>query len=98
MCKYLLTADDLVVKTEIKDWRKLTVKSWSQKLGNIASFGLRVCQNHGNFFLFKFFLAFFLKSNTRPNTATFSTILDQISTVSLVQSFMFVKVSRDLDV
>ena len=100
MCKYLLTADDLVIKTEKKDWRKLTVKSWSQKLSNIASFGLRVCQNHGKlfFFCFCFFSYIFLRVIQGQIPTLFKTILDHISTVSLVQSFMFVKVSRVLDV
>ena len=96
--RYLRTADGLVVKTTMKDWRKLTVETWSQKLGRMAGLGLRIRQRMLTICCFWYFLAIFFQSNPMPNTATFWTIWDHISTVSFVQSFIFVKDSRLLDV
>ena len=71
-----------MVKTKMKDLRKLTVEMWSQKLGKIASLGFRGCERSWQIADFGTFKLYFLQSNLRPNTATFLTIRDHISKIS----------------
>ena len=38
--RYLQTPESLVIKKKLKEYIKLTVEMWSQKLDKMASFGL----------------------------------------------------------
>ena len=90
--RYLLTADSNVIKTTKKDWKELTVESWSQKFGSMAGLGTRICQRMLTYCCFwYFFFAIFFQSHQRPNTATFSTIWIHNKTVHLKKILNFCK-------
>ena len=57
--RYLWTADSPVVKTSKKDWKKLTIKTWSQNLGSMAGLGLKICRRMLTNCCFWYFLAIF---------------------------------------
>ena len=67
----LLTAEGLVVKTEMKDCRKLTTETWSQNLGRMTNLGLRSRQGMLTICCFSIFQIYFYQSNLKPNTANF---------------------------
>ena len=58
-------------QNNIESWKKLTVKTWSQKIGSLPGLGLRIRQKILTNCCFCYFLAKFFQSTLRPNTATF---------------------------
>ena len=72
--RYLMTADSFGVNTTMKDWRTMTIKMVSQKLGRMASLGVRVRQRMLTICCLWYFFATFFQSNPRPNEAKLSKI------------------------
>ena len=69
--RYLRTADSLVIKTTKKDREKLTIKTWSQKLGSMAGLGLRICRRMLTNCCFWYFLAIFFSKESEAKYSHF---------------------------
>ena len=69
--RYLWTAESLVIKTTKKDREKMTIETWSQKLGSMAGLGLRICRRMLTNCCFWYFLAIFFSKESEAKYSHF---------------------------